>query len=225
MYLDNCVDIDFWASYYFLKSWLIKAGQNYMKKTKDIQNVTKDKVLEVSGKLFVRHSYRGVSLSMIAERVGIRKASLYYYFKNKEDLYFAAVEKMFDELDFEMEKIINKDIDADKKMKGLIVTYIDFSLKKEKFIRAVIQNFPTRKKQKKRFDELTKKREAIIGKVKPVLKDCLKKKANGIDLEMMACIVMGGINLIMEDLIYNDNKDSVNSRELAKKVFAIMVKR
>ena len=104
-------------------------------------------------------------------------------------------------------------------------TYIDFSLKKEKFIRAVIQHFPLKKKQKKRFDKLTKKREAIIEKIKPVLRDCLKKKAKGIDLGMMAYIIMGGINIIMEDLIYSENKDDINSRDIANKIFKILIKK
>ncbi|MCK9578108.1 TetR/AcrR family transcriptional regulator [bacterium] len=196
-----------------------------MKKTKDIQNITKDKILEISGRLFVRHSYRGVSLSMIAERVGIRKASLYYYFKNKEDLYFAAAERMYEELDAELDKIIFKNIDAEKKIKAIIVTYIDFSLKKEKFIRVVIHNFPSRKKQKKRFEILSKKRENIIAKIIPLFKDYFKKRAVGMDLEMMTYVIMGGINLIMEDLIYNDKKESVNSREMARKIFAIIAKK
>jgi len=197
----------------------------HMKKTKDIQNITKDKILEISGRLFVRHSYRGVSLSMIAERVGIRKASLYYYFKNKEDLYFAAAERMYEELDAELDKIIFKNIDAEKKIKAIIVTYIDFSLKKEKFIRVVIHNFPSRKKQKKRFEILSKKRENIIAKIIPLFKDYFKKRAVGMDLEMMTYVIMGGINLIMEDLIYNDKKESVNSREMARKIFAIIAKK
>ncbi|MFA6251999.1 MAG: TetR/AcrR family transcriptional regulator [Candidatus Paceibacterota bacterium] len=196
-----------------------------MKKEKDIQNITKDKILEISGRLFVRHSYRGVSLSMIAEKVGIRKASLYYYFKNKEDLYFAAVEKMYAELDNELEKIIIKDIDAEKKIKLVITAYIDFSLKKEKFIRVIIHNFPSRKKQKRRFDALTKKRESIISKLIPLLRDCMKKKAAGIDLEMMTYVIMGGINLIMEDLVYNDRKENVNSKEIARKIFAIFIRK
>ncbi|MCK9393578.1 MAG: TetR/AcrR family transcriptional regulator [Candidatus Paceibacterota bacterium] len=196
-----------------------------MKKNKEIQNITKDKILEVSGMFFARHGYKGVSLSMIAEKVGIRKASLYYYFKNKEDLYFASVEKMYDELDSEISKLVIRDIDADKKMKGVISTYIDFSIKKEKFIRAVIQNFPSKKKQKKKFDNLVKKREVIIEKIKPVIRDCLKKKANGIDLGMMAYVIMGGINIIMEDIIYSGDKDIVNSRDIANKIFAIIVKK
>ncbi|MFA5080624.1 MAG: TetR/AcrR family transcriptional regulator [Candidatus Paceibacterota bacterium] len=196
-----------------------------MKKNKEIQNIMKDKILEISGMLFARHGYKGVSLSMIAEKVGIRKASLYYYFKNKEDLYFASVERMYDELDFEISKLVAKNIDVNKKMKGVISTYIDFSIKKEKFIRAVIQNFPLRKKQNKKFDNLVKKREKIIEKIKPVIKDCLKKKANGIDLGMMAYVIMGGINIIMEDIIYSGNKDNVNSRDIANKIFMIIVKR
>ena len=91
-----------------------------MKRLKDIHNATKEKILEISGRCFVKHSYRGVSLGMIADKVGIRKASLYYYFKNKEDLYFDSLETILDELYVIVENVINKDISAEKKAKEQI---------------------------------------------------------------------------------------------------------
>lgn len=44
-------------------------------------------ILEVSSKLFAQHWYKWTSVSMIAEAVGIKKPSLYYFFKNKLEIY------------------------------------------------------------------------------------------------------------------------------------------
>jgi AcrR family transcriptional regulator len=40
---------------------------------------------------FARHGYRGTSIDRIAREVGVTKGALYYHFRDKEDLLFAAV--------------------------------------------------------------------------------------------------------------------------------------
>jgi AcrR family transcriptional regulator len=45
-------------------------------------------VLRVASRIFNEKGYHGASLDEIAEEVGVTKAALYYYFKNKEQLLF-----------------------------------------------------------------------------------------------------------------------------------------
>ena len=40
---------------------------------------------------FARHGYRGTSIARIAREAGVTKGALYYHFRDKEDLLFAAV--------------------------------------------------------------------------------------------------------------------------------------
>ena len=46
------------------------------------------KLFNAAVNLIFEKGYRGASLSRIAEEVGIKKASLYYYFRSKEDLLY-----------------------------------------------------------------------------------------------------------------------------------------
>ncbi len=48
-------------------------------------------VIDVAMKLFYSNGYDNVSMSDIAEKVGLKKPTLYLYFKNKESLFFAIV--------------------------------------------------------------------------------------------------------------------------------------
>jgi len=48
-------------------------------------------IMESAQKLFLSKDYDEVSMNSIAKEVGVNKATLYYYFKNKEALYFAIV--------------------------------------------------------------------------------------------------------------------------------------
>lgn len=193
-----------------------------MKKKKDLNNETKEKILEIAGRFFVKHSYKGVSLGMIADKVGIKKASLYYYFKNKEDLYFSALEKILDELYIVVDGIMKKDMLAEQKAKELISAFINFSVKKEKFIRAIIQNFPIKKRQEKRFLKIVEKRDGIIKIIEPLMLECIGPKGEKMDLRLSTYLLIGGINMVMEEYIYNENRKEIKEKDLAERFFQIM---
>ncbi len=47
---------------------------------------SREEIIQVSLELFLKHGYINTPLSRIADAVGIKKASLYAHFKNKEDI-------------------------------------------------------------------------------------------------------------------------------------------
>lgn len=55
----------------------------------------RDTVLDAASQLFMELGYEPVSINMIAERAGVTKASVYYYFANKAELFTTAVIEMF----------------------------------------------------------------------------------------------------------------------------------
>lgn len=46
----------------------------------------REQILDAAAALFVTHGFTGTSTRMIAERVGIRQASLYYHYAGKDDI-------------------------------------------------------------------------------------------------------------------------------------------
>lgn len=61
-------------------------------------NKTHIKILEKSKKLFACHGFSKTSTSLIAEAVGIKKPSLYYFFKNKEEIYLSILEEIMNDV-------------------------------------------------------------------------------------------------------------------------------
>lgn len=63
----------------------------------------KELILKVAAALFSNKGYTGTSVREIVEAAGVTKPTLYYYFKNKEDLYIQlmddAIETFFDIFD------------------------------------------------------------------------------------------------------------------------------
>jgi TetR/AcrR family transcriptional repressor of nem operon len=56
-------------------------------------STTRDKLLEVGGKLIAEKSFNGCGLAEILERAGVPKGSFYHYFASKEDFGVALIEK------------------------------------------------------------------------------------------------------------------------------------
>ena len=57
----------------------------------DIRDQRRDRILQAASAVFFEEGYSNATMSMIAARLGGSKATLYAYFKNKEDLFDAIV--------------------------------------------------------------------------------------------------------------------------------------
>jgi AcrR family transcriptional regulator len=60
---------------------------------------TRSRLCQLALELFAEQGYEKTSLREIAERLGVTKAALYYYFKSKEDIVRSLVEDYFGAMD------------------------------------------------------------------------------------------------------------------------------
>jgi TetR/AcrR family transcriptional regulator len=65
----------------------------------------KDEILDVAMRLFAERGYEGTSMNDVAERVGMRKASLFYHFATKDALYEAVLDRLVASLQSALEEI------------------------------------------------------------------------------------------------------------------------
>jgi AcrR family transcriptional regulator len=54
----------------------------------------KEEILAVATRLFAERGYEGASMGDLAERVGLRKASLFHHYASKDELYCAVLERL-----------------------------------------------------------------------------------------------------------------------------------
>lgn len=59
---------------------------------------TRRRLIEVAVELFIRHSFAGTSLQMIADELGFTKAAIYHHFRTREQLLDAVVEPILQRL-------------------------------------------------------------------------------------------------------------------------------
>lgn len=76
---------------------------------------TKKEILKNSNLLFSKHGFDGTSTQMIANAVGIKKPSIYYFFRNKESIYVELLTSTIEEV----QKNFERDCDFETKIINL----------------------------------------------------------------------------------------------------------
>lgn len=84
----------------------------------------KEKILDIAFKHFTQYGFARTTLTSIAVALGKRKTSLYYYFKNKEDIFAAIVRVEAENLINELEKVFKKEPDELECLKKYITMRI-----------------------------------------------------------------------------------------------------
>lgn len=86
---------------------------------------TRERILEVAEDFLGERGYDGTRLHLIAERVGIQKASLFHYFPSKEDLYHAVLDEGFGETQQMLTQVLAMQAEPLAKVRLLIEAYVD----------------------------------------------------------------------------------------------------
>lgn len=97
---------------------------------KDIKEKEKEErrnyIINTSEKLFFNKGFDNVSMSDIANEVGLNRATLYLYFKNKESIYFAVILKGITILDKMIKENVKNRETALEELKELGMTFFRF---------------------------------------------------------------------------------------------------
>lgn len=81
-------------------------------------------VLRVAAELFSEKGYAAASTTEIAERLGIKSGSVYYYIDSKEELLFELVQDIYGLLLESLRDVLESDADALTKLRRLIEMHV-----------------------------------------------------------------------------------------------------
>lgn len=66
------------------------------------------KLIKAAVKQYALHGYQGATMKKVADEVGIKAASIYFFYKNKEELFIAAFQQLLDDHFWKMERIVEE---------------------------------------------------------------------------------------------------------------------
>jgi AcrR family transcriptional regulator len=87
--------------------------------------MTKENILQVAIQEFSSYGYDAVSMSKLASKLDVNKATIYYHYKDKKSLYQSVLSTLIRQNKEEVEKLINLDINPIDKFKQYITLFIN----------------------------------------------------------------------------------------------------
>ncbi|MGQ9610962.1 MAG: TetR/AcrR family transcriptional regulator [bacterium] len=81
----------------------------------------KDRIIESARELFARFGLKKTTMDEIAEKCGMGKASLYYYFQSKEDIFKSVIKKELELFKKRVEETLSKESSPQEKLRAFIV--------------------------------------------------------------------------------------------------------
>ena len=98
-----------------------------MANTKDKN--TESKILNAAEKIFQTKGMDGARMQEIADKAGINKSMLHYYYRSKQLLFEAVFSKAFSLLAPQLNAVLNDDSSIEEKIKSFTHNYISFIIK------------------------------------------------------------------------------------------------
>lgn len=98
-----------------------------MKKQKD--NSTETGILNAAKQIFQQKGMAGARMQEIADKAGINKSMLHYYYRSKQLLFEAVFKNAFSMLAPQLNKVMNADTPLFEKIKDFTHSYISFVIK------------------------------------------------------------------------------------------------
>jgi len=100
---------------------------------------TRAAVLEAAEALFAERGFDATRLEDIAEQVGIRRASIVYYFKDKRELYGAVLASVFGELRDALAEVLSGDAPLPERIESAISAWVDYVGRRPTIARFVLR--------------------------------------------------------------------------------------
>jgi AcrR family transcriptional regulator len=167
--------------------------------------ISQKDIIRVARRLFSEHSYLGVSMSDIAEKLNITKAALYYHFTGKAEIYKKVLEEVFANLNLSIMEAF-KERTTDKKLRQLIKNYLDFGLKEKNLIKALMFKLPPHNTLIKKY--IIQLREKIAKLIQSLIEEILKSKkpkpeANS---QLITSVLIGLMDGLLLEYSFRDKK-------------------
>ena len=99
---------------------------------------SRNAILQAAIREFAQQGIAGARTGSIARAARVNKALLYYYFKDKESLYGAALDHIFHQLREHMMEVLDRDLPPGEKVLAYVAAYFDF-IASHQFNRSLVQ--------------------------------------------------------------------------------------
>ncbi|HUW62239.1 MAG TPA: TetR/AcrR family transcriptional regulator [Candidatus Bathyarchaeia archaeon] len=183
---------------------------------------TECKLLDSALALFSEKGYKGTTIREIIERAGVTRPVLYYYFKNKEDLFCRIVETSFAELGADLDQIIQTPGSCHAKLTAVMSATFAGAEESVGMVRLLLQAVFASPAEGLRLD-MTKMVEGRLDRLARIMQEGLDAgELDGGDAQSLALVFAGIMDMHIMAKIYRP--EAVLAPDLADYLVDLFVK-
>ncbi len=97
-------------------------------------------ILEAARELFTRYGYKKTTMEDIAQALGKGKSSLYYYFKNKEEIFQAVIDSEEEILFSKLRAVVDSELSPQEKMRKYVEVRMETLRELENYHKAISED-------------------------------------------------------------------------------------
>ncbi len=119
-------------------------------------------IIKAAKELFAKFGYKKTTMEDIAIALRKGKSSLYYYFKNKEEIFQAVVESEEEVLFSKLNEIVQSSVEPRAKFTDYVMTRMETILKLDNYIKAMKDEMQASYEFMNRLKSHSEKQEALL---------------------------------------------------------------
>ena len=155
----------------------------------------KEDILRSASLVISRKGYHNATMEDIAAELLMTKGSLYYYFKNKEELLYRCHDLILSEAMKKMEEILSQEISSAKKMEMAIKFHLEVAIREKEIFNLIVK--PEQIFSKEHLGEIVEKRAEYAEVFDRIIDEGISKGEFSIEQKKMArMIILGATNWV-----------------------------
>ncbi|MDQ0156635.1 TetR/AcrR family transcriptional regulator [Robertmurraya andreesenii] len=184
----------------------------------------KEEILRAAAAIFAKKGYHGTTMEDVAAKLLMTKGSMYYYFKNKDELLYHCHKMIMDLSITKMKEIIASSKSATEKLENAIKAHITLATSEKSMF--MVMHKPSQHFTDDYLQDILQDRTTYAQYFDEIiLEGILKKEFNHVDVKMVRMILLGALNWTQEWYDPNGEKSAEEiSETFANYLLKMLVK-
>jgi len=162
-----------------------------------VQKIAKKKqeILRSAASVLAEKGYQGTTMEEIAARLLMTKGSMYYYFKNKDDLLYQCHQMILQMSIERIEEVINSGLDPIAKFKSAIKGHILLAASEKSMF--MVLDKPFKNFSDEQLQEVIEIRRTYSEYFDSIIEEGIEKKVfDSVNVRMVRLIILGALNSV-----------------------------
>lgn len=163
---------------------------------------TKEKIIQITSNLIFEKGYKNISLNEIAEKVGIKKPSIYHYFQCKEDIYKVVINDFIDNFEKQVDNILKSNKKSYQKIKEFILLCMEPVVNKKNLKFLIIEKIFHENYSENKNKEMLQRRNDLFKKMELIISEYAKDKKLQVTNREIIMAIIGTIVMFIADRVF-----------------------